>query len=395
MWLHVPSAYLPDVADSISPSPSLSQVLASSATWRGKSLRPASWRRVLRTELSTTPLSGLTCPPSMADAGVAQWISSWADFPALTSPSLASKPELPESTRVCGSNTCGSFARFNQDLCLLRTSLQSSLFPQEQPYSEGLPPAGSMRNGELFERPTLARRINGNGASSWPTPDTNTASYSNGQFGENLREKAATWPTPNSEDSECAGNHPGATGSLTGAIKEWRTPARSDSDRGPHPHADRKAGEHSLVTQADFWQTPATDSFRSRGGDRKDEMGLDQQARVAWPTPAASEVRQGFQDRSRGKKGTQESLTTAVYHSSLPAPATPPPGETSLGDTPGSRRRLNPAFAALLMSWPWWWTSPEPIASAPLAMASWQSKARRLLSAWLNGQGLISTGGGQ
>lgn len=34
------------------------------------------------------------------------------------------------------------------------------------------------------------------------------------------------------------------------------------------------------------WQTPATDSFRSRGGDRKDEMGLDQQARL-WPTPAA------------------------------------------------------------------------------------------------------------
>ena len=29
-----------------------------------------------------------------------------------------------------------------------------------------------------------------------------------------------------------------------------------------------------------------------------------------WTTPIASEVRQGFQDRSRGKKGTQESLTT-------------------------------------------------------------------------------------
>ena len=33
---------------------------------------------------------------------------------------------------------------------------------------------------------------------------------------------------------------------------------------------------------------------------------------LSWPSVVASEVRQGFQDRSRGKKGSQESLTTAV-----------------------------------------------------------------------------------
>ena len=32
----------------------------------------------------------------------------------------------------------------------------------------------------------------------------------------------------------------------------------------------------------------------------------------SWPSPMASEVRQGFQDRSRGMKGSQESLTTVV-----------------------------------------------------------------------------------
>lgn len=31
-----------------------------------------------------------------------------------------------------------------------------------------------------------------------------------------------------------------------------------------------------------------------------------------WPTPVASEARQGFQDRSRGMKGSQESLTTVA-----------------------------------------------------------------------------------
>jgi len=35
----------------------------------------------------------------------------------------------------------------------------------------------------------------------------------------------------------------------------------------------------------------------------------------SWPSPVASEVRQGFQDRTRGKKGSQESLTTVVVKS--------------------------------------------------------------------------------
>jgi len=34
-----------------------------------------------------------------------------------------------------------------------------------------------------------------------------------------------------------------------------------------------------------------------------------------WPTPVAHEARLGYQDRSRGKKGTQESLTTVVVNS--------------------------------------------------------------------------------
>ncbi len=38
--------------------------------------------------------------------------------------------------------------------------------------------------------------------------------------------------------------------------------------------------------EATQWQTPQTDSFRSRGGDRKNEMGLDQEARN-WGTPTS------------------------------------------------------------------------------------------------------------
>ena len=39
--------------------------------------------------------------------------------------------------------------------------------------------------------------------------------------------------------------------------------------------------------------------------------------RTNWPTPAAHEARLGYQDRSKGKKGSQESLTTVVINSEL------------------------------------------------------------------------------
>lgn len=50
-----------------------------------------------------------------------------------------------------------------------------------------------------------------------------------------------------------------------------------------------------------IWQTPATDSFRSRSGNRKAEMGLDQQARSEqWRTPDAY-PRGGAQDADKRK----------------------------------------------------------------------------------------------
>ena len=51
-----------------------------------------------------------------------------------------------------------------------------------------------------------------------------------------------------------------------------------------------------------------------------------------WPSPVASEVRQGFQDRSKGMKGSQESLTTVVIKHGQAAPASP--------NTHGSRQGL-------------------------------------------------------
>lgn len=46
----------------------------------------------------------------------------------------------------------------------------------------------------------------------------------------------------------------------------------------------------------------------------------------------------------------------------------------------GSLPRLNPAFAAWLMGWPWWWTNPALTSCAKSAMASYRSKLLQQLS---------------
>jgi hypothetical protein len=54
--------------------------------------------------------------------------------------------------------------------------------------------------------------------------------------------------------------------------------------------------------------------FQAKGGNHTNLLHVVaiNEEQKNWPTVCASEVRQGFQDRSRGMKGSQESLTTAV-----------------------------------------------------------------------------------
>jgi hypothetical protein len=54
--------------------------------------------------------------------------------------------------------------------------------------------------------------------------------------------------------------------------------------------------------------------FQAKGGNHTNllHVAAINEEQKNWPTVCASEVRQDFQDRSRGMKGSQESLTTAV-----------------------------------------------------------------------------------
>jgi hypothetical protein len=82
-------------------------------------------------------------------------------------------------------------------------------------------------------------------------------------------------------------------------FKSWRRDAsriaglrRSSRPGGQAERMGDGGGLRKIEDQVLLWQTPQTDSFRSRGGDRKDEMGLDQQSRF-WPTPDAQAMNDG------------------------------------------------------------------------------------------------------
>jgi len=172
-----------------------------------------------------------------------------------------------------------------------------------------------------------------------------------------LAHQAELWHTPHGMSNR---DHKGKVGGCGGGefakqANNWPTPVKEQvraSTRTPG------TGGKILSEEATIWQTPATDSFRSRSGDRKDEMGLDQQARF-FPTPAARDYRtpnkQSYQERSGTQKGEQ--LQNFVEHrfATRQDPETPS-GHSSSPDGQTSRRRLNPRFVEWLMGFPISWT---------------------------------------
>lgn len=166
-------------------------------------------------------------------------------------------------------------------------------------------------------------------AKVWATPDTNTATYSNGRFGQNLREQAAQWPTPKaSHDQGVKSELKRKSPSLHATAATWPTPASRDANGA-------NSAEHVLVT----------------GRGRKH---MDQLANFVVHSPQAQQTNDGKESSS---------------------------------NTPGSRRRLNPAFVCLLMGWPWWWTNPGLTSSVRPAMESYRSRQLELLSSLCGDQG--------
>ena len=92
--------------------------------------------------------------------------------------------------------------------------------------------------------------------------------------------------------------------------------------------------------------------FQAKGGNHTNllHVAAINEEQKNWPSPVASEVRQGFQDRSKGMKGSQESLTTVVIKHGQAAPAS----SSSLGSRQGlwpTPCANNPNEGETLESW--------------------------------------------
>ncbi len=258
-------------------------------------------------------------------SGAAIWDESTANrFVVESMPSSAVSPASPSASPASekeqmtnggsGQPSSTSFVTLVHGSWCSRTSEDFFQAAEWIQYSQTFPVSGSMRNGQCFQRERLALRTAGSASLS------------------------SAWPTARAEDSESCGNHLGATDSLTGMtpsandetgkqytrdggdpnkprlslsgqamLERWPTPDTNPNGRyntspgpaGARPtiayaamlrEARRPGAQVSVSMQARIWQTPNTDSFRSRGGDRKDEMGLDQQSRF-WATPQAHDVK--------------------------------------------------------------------------------------------------------
>lgn len=360
--------YAPAVAGLSSDCDLLSDAsIAAWLTWNGKPMQPASLQRAWKKGGWIRRLSGLTLSPSRRDSLLAEWTSSLPAFPA-------SRGALPESgagqrTSAGSGRTSGAwFVRRDPSGSSWKTSA-ASFVEELNTYSGTWPTAGSMRSGHCYRRRRSAPATSASASSSWPTV---TAERSSSHTNPYLDPIAQRWPTPDTQN-----DRDGAT-------------MRAEA-KGSHAV--------SLHHAVELWQTPQTDSFRSRGGARKDEQGLDQQARF-WPTPTedgnynrkgASPTSGDGLETAAAAWGTPTSRDADKWHYrepghprqvnlsgqasaySLPVQTSESAGQPSSENAPTSRRRLNPLFVEWLQGWPENWSTPCPAhAVAPAHFASWE-----------------------
>lgn len=199
----------------------------------------------------------------------------------------------------------------------------------------------------------------------WPTPVAGMADRGDrGDLNTAVKGYASPsghtrWPTPRRVDANSAG--PGTTDEAL--LRRSVGPSGDDRnlaemvqsvERGlwPTPRATRAntrpngKGGRTLLDEARKWPTPTRRDAKSlkavTRGANATPGGTPLAVAVMWATPNASEARQGWQDRSRGKKGTQESLSTQVVKAS--------------GGREATSGQLNPTWVEWLMGFPIGWS---------------------------------------
>ena len=164
--------YLPAGVDSNSDSPLLLEnITEQSPTLKGNVRPLRSWLRTWKEGGWIRLLSGMTLQPSQAMSLAHSWIRSTLsqrDSLASRGQSQAAKKE-PMTSDGSGLSYSDWFARYDPEASSWRTS-QVSFMEELNTFSETWPRSGSLRNGQVFERQTLAHHTEESESSSWATP---------------------------------------------------------------------------------------------------------------------------------------------------------------------------------------------------------------------------------
>jgi hypothetical protein len=122
---------------------------------------------------------------------------------------------------------------------------------------------------------------------------------------------------------------------LADTMNLWPTPNAWDAQRGPRSQKNLIEKNHQInlitavkdaqsSTPTKMWPTPnASPSITQTVGgtiglrkrNRKQGQLMEAVVDKMFPTPTATEARQGYQDRTKGKLGTQKSLSTEIIDS--------------------------------------------------------------------------------
>lgn len=293
-WVYVPASEASSSRSASSSATPTTPLL----TWRGKPLSSRIWSREWMKGSFVRRLSGTTLTTSTAARGVDAFIASLPDSRVNRSLSqaLSSASKMSDGS---GPASRESFATLDPASSSWKTS-RPSLFTDLLTSSERWPNSGMLQRGICFPLPTSA-------------PPTAESVFSSSQY----------WPTPRT-----------ITGGAESAERKQEL-GRTESGGG------------ELQGAVTTWQTPGVDSFRSRSGDRKDEQGLDQQART-WPTPNVPNGGRSSSVSNYDEKGNKRQIDLGAATSAW---ATPTGHDIRSGK--GTQKRVgSPALNEQVDKWP-------------------------------------------
>jgi hypothetical protein len=411
-WLYVPAGEGLNLG---CPSPSETPT-APSVSLNGKSTQPQSWSRAWKKGGYIRLLSGMTLRPSMADAGVAAWISSLRD--SRVSPSAQPGSDRPTTIADTSGRTSGGLSTGRDRL--------SSFWKTSEPLFQLDSGTGDRRTWwsetswsdwvtELRRRSSAHRmsghHISESASSSWPTiaardyrtPNRNgnqvdqlpnfvdqwatPVTVTGGPAGQgpngtsrdrDLQREAAQWATPMAADSENAGGaYYGRT--LASDTKAWPTPSVLQQEESVESWTARRAREKAKGTNGNGFGEPldmlAQRFHLDREIDTPGPPSLPSAPNLhrLWQAPQAfrdtGETLSEWRDRNARKKAENENLGSLQLSLATQA----------RGDH--RKMRLNPLFVEWLMGWPEHWsTARNGSDSSATAWSHWLRRSRSELA---------------